>query len=152
MRKQGKTMTRALLLTLGWLGATGLFYVSLVALELYWNVFNWSFRLDGISIALVLSGLGGLAGLWKLAGSSQATLTRAVALLCCLFLAVLAVYIFPAEPEQPEGLLPRTAPSPLWYRTARSVLLCLPALFWARANLNRYKVELLNGQTDEERR
>jgi hypothetical protein len=139
-------MKRAILLTLGWLLAAAGLYVALVMLELYWNLFDWQPRLDLKGSGLIFGILAVLAVIWFLARASHDRFSQAVSLAACLALLALALYVFPPEPMT-QGLFAREAPSPLWYRIARFVLLALPSVFWGLGLLRQWKRPAEKGST-----
>src|ERR1035437_5758535 len=111
-------MKRAILLSLGWLVSAAVLYAALVALELYWNLYDWQPKVDLNTASLIFGMLAALAALRLLARAGKARLSRGVSLAICLALLALAVYVVPAEPLA-QGLFGREAPSPLWYRAGR---------------------------------
>ena len=131
-------MKRAILLSLGWLLSAAVLYAALVTLELYWNLYDWQPKLDLIASGLILGILAVLAVIRLLARTSRDRFSRGVSLVICLALLALAVYVVPAEPLT-QGLFGREAPSPLWYRGARFVVLALPSVFGCLGFLRRRK-------------
>jgi hypothetical protein len=131
-------MKRAILLTLGWLLAAAGLYVALVMLELYWNLYDWQPILDLKGSGLIFGILAVLAVIWFLARASHARFSQVVSLAACLALLAIAVYVLPPEPMT-QGLFARKAPSPLWYRAVRFVLLALPSVFWALGRMRQRK-------------
>ena len=129
-------MKRTILLALGWLAAAAGLYVALVMLEFDWNLYDWQPRLDLKASGLIFGMLAAFAAMWCLARVSCNRFSRGVSLAACLALLALAVYVLPSEPMT-QGLFAREAPSPLWYRAARFVLLALPSVFWALGLLRR---------------
>jgi hypothetical protein len=129
---------RAILLSAGWLLAGVGLYMALVILELYWNLYNWQPIVDLRASGLILGVLALLAVIRWLARTTCDRVSQGLSLLICLALLAVAVYVFPPEPPT-QGLFAREAPSPLWYRAARLVLLGLPSLFWALGLLPRWK-------------
>jgi peptidoglycan biosynthesis protein MviN/MurJ (putative lipid II flippase) len=122
-------MKRAILLSLGWLLSAVVLYAALVALELYWNLYDWQPKLDWNAAVLIFGMLAALAALGLLARAGKARFSRGVSLAICLALLALAVYVVRAEPLT-QGLFARGAHSPLWYRVGRFVVLALPGVFW----------------------
>ena len=118
-----------MILIVGWSFCFGSLYLALLALELYWNFFDWFPRLDLKGSGLAVAVLAALAGTYRLARISIDRVTRIFSLMGCLALFVLGAYVLPAEPKT-QGLLARQSPSPLWYRGARFVVLSCPSLFW----------------------
>ncbi len=113
-------------------------YVALVALELYWNLYDWQPKLDLIASGLVLGILAILAAIRLLARAGCDHFSRGVSLAICLALLALAVYVVPAEPLT-QGLFGQEAPSPTWYRAGRFVMLALPSVFWGLGFQRRRK-------------
>ena len=131
-------MKRAILLSAGWLLAGAGLHVAFVILELYWNLYNWQPVVDWRASGLILGVLALLAVIRCLARVSRDRISQGVSLVICLSLLAVAVYVFSPEPPT-QGLFAREAPSPLWYRAARLVLLGLPSSFWALGLLPRWK-------------
>src|SRR5215471_12085200 len=111
-------MKRAMLLIPGWLVVTLGLYVALVALELYWNIFNWRLRLDWVAAGLNMAVFLPLIATWFLARATRDIITQIVSLALCLTLLGLGIYIWPREPLT-QGLFARETASPIWYRTGR---------------------------------
>jgi hypothetical protein len=122
-------MKRSFLLSLGWaLAAAGL-YVALVALEYYWNAWDWRLELDLIGWGLLV-GLFGCVGFMRLlASAARDRLSQGVSLVLCVGLLVLGCYVSAPEPLS-EGFLGREHSSPFWYRIARLAILALPSVIW----------------------
>jgi hypothetical protein len=127
-----REMRGPILLTLGWLSAAVGLYLSLVALELRWNLYDWRPSIDPGALGLVAVILMIEWGMGLLARFQGDLWCRGVSLFTCLILFALAVYLLPTEPLT-KGLFARTATSPIWYRAARFATLALPLLFWTRA-------------------
>ena len=125
-------MRRAIVLIVGWTVAFLSLYLGLVALELYWNLFDWLPRLDLRSLGLVIILLAALAATWWLARLSMDCGSRIFSLVGCLALIALGVYVLPPEP-QPHGLFSGRSHSPLWYRGGRLVVFSCPGFFWVFA-------------------
>lgn len=124
-----------------WVLAEGGLYVSLVVLEVYWNLFDWQPRLDLPALGIIVWMGIMLAALWFLATTNGDRITSGVSLLLCAALVALAIYVVAPEPLKP-GLLGRDAASPLWYRAGRVAILILPAVFWLAGRLTK------RGQTE----
>jgi hypothetical protein len=119
---------KQLLWILLWVLAVAGLYVSLVLLEVYWNLFEWRPKLDIAAFGiLVWMGIT-LTALWFLCWTEKGRVTRIVALVLCTVLVALAIYLVSPEPLKP-GLLGRDAISPRWYRTGRFFVLALPGVF-----------------------
>ena len=124
-------MTRAILLTLAWvLAALGL-YASLVALEFYWNVWDWQPNLDLIAWGLMVAIFGFVLAMRLLAPASRDRCSQGVSLVLCVALLVLGFYVLAPEPLT-QGLFARELSSPFWYRFGRLVVLALPTFVWVR--------------------
>jgi hypothetical protein len=106
------------LLILGWLGCALSLYLGLVALDFYWNVPDWQPRFDGIVMGIFAPITLSILGVAFLSRCSKDRLTKSIAVLLCLALVGLAVYVIPPEPLKP-GFLGRESSSPLWYRLGR---------------------------------
>jgi len=127
---------RAILLILGWLMAAFVLWLLLVALEVYWNLYNWQPKLDWRALGLGFAMCLVLAGIWMLAHATRQHAARGVSLVVCFALLALAAYVFPPEPLT-VGLFARERSSPLWYRVARLAVLVLPTLFWIMNRLRQ---------------
>jgi hypothetical protein len=123
------TFMKNLFISGAWILSGAALYVALVGLEFCWNILAW--EPVGSSTAWLLMALLAvlLMGFWFLARVPVNRVTRVVTLLVCVALASLAIYVLPEEVTKP-GLFERPAPSPLWYRGGRAVLLFLPGVFW----------------------
>jgi hypothetical protein len=132
-------MTRSILVTFGWFGATASVYLTLVILELHWNVFNWRPNLDPEALCLLLVLFSALIAIRLLAQVTRDHLSQWVSLLLCSSLFALAVYVLPPEPLT-QGMFARQQPSPLWYRGVRFVVLVMPLSFWVYGLLQRRKL------------
>src|ERR1044071_6731592 len=111
-------MRRTLFLLVAWTTSFLALYLSLVGLELDWNLFDWLPRHDAKAIALMIIALAALTALWCLAIRSTPGFSRMFSFVGCLVLFFLGVYVLPAEPEG-KGFFSRRSPSPLWYRGGR---------------------------------
>src|SRR5579859_2110507 len=96
-------MWRSLVLILGWTVAAITLYAGLVALELYWNLFDWLPRMDSKAICLVIVLPAALSCFWWLAAHSVDRGSRMFSLVACLALVALGVYVFPPE-QKSQGL------------------------------------------------
>jgi len=129
---------RAIFVALGWLTAAIALYASLLALELYWNLYDWQPRTDWKAFGLILTTLFILAGMRFLSKAARDRFSQLVSLVACLALLALAVYVFPQEPLT-HGVFARTGPSPLWYRASRLLVMALPGVFWSLDLLHRQR-------------
>lgn len=134
----GAALLRSALNILGWCLTTIGLYAGLVALDLYWNLPAWEPRGDSIGWFLVAWLAAMLAAFWFLSRAAVNRLARVFALVICMALVALAIYIVPEEPTH-QGLFARPCASPLWYRGGAAVILILPALFWVRQSLRLRK-------------
>ena len=123
-------MIRTTLLCAGWCVTTASIYLAALLIDVYWNLSNWRPQGDWVTIALFSWLTAGIAGAWLLTGASRSMVTRTLSLLACLSLLGLGAHSMPPEPPG-EGWLGRDQSSPVWYRTARLVVMALPALFLA---------------------
>lgn len=137
-------MRRTAILMVAWLVAWSALYILLLALELYWNFFDWFPRFDLKAVSLVVALLVSLAATWRLARASLDRITRMFSLAGCLALLGLGLYVLPPEAKT-EGLFARQLPSPFWYRGGRLLAMSCPSLFWARALLASRCTGLLAG-------
>ena len=124
-------MTRTILLTLAWVVASLGLYAALVALEFYWNVWDWQPNLDPIAWGLLVAVFGFVFAMRLLASATRDRMSQAVSLLLCAALLALGFYVLAPEPLT-QGLFARERSSPFWYRFGRLVVLALPTVVWAR--------------------
>jgi hypothetical protein len=122
-------MIRAIFLNGVWLCLTCILYVEWVVLELCWNLYDWQPSLHARSLAIFFAIGSTMTVWWFLAKIPLGRTGRIVPSVCCLALAALAIYVFPAEPLT-QGVFSRQLASPLWYRGGRSLVLGLPGTFW----------------------
>ena len=122
-------MKRAIFIILGWLTAAIALYVLVLALELYWNLYDWQPRTDWKAFGLILTMFTILVGMRFLAKAGRDRFSQFVSLIACLTLLALAIYVFPPE-KLTQGVFARTTPSPLWYRASRLLVMALPGVFW----------------------
>ncbi len=126
-----------MLLPLGWAVASGSLFTATVAFDLYWNLFDWRPNF-GLEAMLWASGIVvTLAFIWWLAKITHDKAGWIASALVCLVLLGCAVAFGLSEEHANGGLLGRTTLSPWWYRMGRSLLLCLPAVFWLQRFLRR---------------
>jgi hypothetical protein len=118
---------RSILLIFAWVGAAVGLYLALLGLEYYWNVPRWQPRFDWVGWVVAVWIVAVLSAVWFVAGATRNRVTLVVALIICLALMALAVYVFPAEPNV-DGLFTRDSPSPLWYRSTRFFVLIVPGV------------------------
>ena len=116
----------------GWIFASVVLYAAVLGLELHWNFFDWLPRLDLIACGLMMAALLALTVFGLLARSPRDRVVRVVALVLCLALLGLGVYVLPAEAKG-EGLFARQMPSPWWYRGGRLLVMCCPLILWVSA-------------------
>ena len=124
-------MTRAILLILAWLMAAAGLYAGLVALEFYWNVWDWQPNLDLIAWGLMSATFAFVLAMRLLAPASRDRMSQFVSLVLCVALLVLGCYVLAPEPLT-QGLFARERSSPFWYRFGRLVVLALPTVVWVR--------------------
>ncbi len=125
-------MTRAILLIIGWTFAAAALYVTLVSLELYWNLYDWQPRFGLAALVLGATVCALLAAFWLLARVSVKPLVRVWSFALSLALLALGVYVVPREPLK-QGLFAREQSSPLWYRASGLAVLACPAFLWCLA-------------------
>jgi len=123
-------MTRFVLIILGWLGSAALLLAAVVWLELDWNfLFGFDPRQDFMVLQSCVGALAALTGTWFLSGASRDLGTRIFSLIICLALVGTALWVF----------LLSVSPSPLWFRGGETVLLSLPAAFWALRSFRSWR-------------
>ena len=130
-------MKRTIMLIIGWLAVMGALFYFVLMLDFHWNFFDWLPELDLETAAYILGIFVAVAAVWFLGRVSRDKISRVVAALACLALALLAIFWYPAEPTS-HGLFGRIQPSPFWFRGGRVLLLCVPAVilfFWTRRHL-----------------
>jgi hypothetical protein len=122
-------MSRALLLSAGWLGAVTSLWLCLLVLDIYLDLVSWHPRWDE-TVALILGcTLTALFGIGFLARTTRERPVRIMSLMLCVFLVGLGIYAFPSEPLSTE-LFGRVEASPGWYRGTRVLVMALPLAFW----------------------
>ena len=125
-------MKRALFFSLGCLVASTALYVSLLLLDIYWNLVSWHPRWDWTVSTLIALTFASTLSLGLLARSPRDRPSRVISLVVCVLLLSLGAYALPPEPLS-AGLFGRLASSPLWYRGARLVVMGLPLVLWVWA-------------------
>ncbi len=106
---------RDLLSSIGWVLAAGGLYLSLLLLDVYWNLVRWYPRMDWIALALLGWVLGAMVVIAWLVRVTQELLSRAISLALCVFLLSLGAYACQPEPMA-AGLFEWESSSPSWYR------------------------------------
>ena len=129
VRKDHKIM-RAVLLIIGWLAAGCTLLFSVFMWDFDWNFFfGFSPKWD-LTLTVTISGiLVADAAIWFLAKAGLDKASRAISLLVCVLLAGLAVVWLHAD-ESATGIFRGHYDIPLWYRGGRTLLLCVPSVFW----------------------
>jgi hypothetical protein len=125
-------MKRALFFTLGWFMASLALYVSLLLLDVYWNLVSWHPRLDWTVLTLMAWTFAATLSLGLLARFTRDKASQVISVSICVLLLSLGAYAFPPEPLS-AGLFGRVASSPLWYRGGRLLVMGLPLVLWAWA-------------------
>jgi hypothetical protein len=148
--KDGHTIRRAIIIVIAWL-ATGYALLDGVwSIEIHWNFFYYSPQQDLETLKDVCLILAAEAGIWLLAKASRDWASRSMALLVCLYLAGNGIFaILPAEQLYHNFMLGRDEPSPLWYRSSLTLLMCLPGIFWiwwARRQMIQKRNSMLGSQ------
>jgi hypothetical protein len=137
LKRAGQQIIRSITLIIGWLVAGFLLFCGVVFLDLDWNLFSFHVRWDGEAFFEVLIILVTEIGVWFLAKTSRDRGSRVVSLLICLFLA--GIGLFSAV----------STASPFWYRGGMACLFCLPSIFWARWELQRFAQERDSSYEDQ---
>jgi hypothetical protein len=127
---------QAILIAAGWIAAGAGVYVALLSLDVYWNLFNWEFRLDWAALGLIALMLAALTCVGLLLRARTGPVVGGVSLCICFGLFALGVYVSPPEPLS-AGWFGRVAPSPGWYRGGRLITMALPTLMWTAMFLRR---------------
>ena len=139
-----------IIIVIAWL-ATGYALLDGVwSIEIHWNFFYYSPQQDLETLKDVCLILAAEAGIWLLAKASRDWASRSMALLVCLYLAGNGIFaILPAEQLYHNFMLGRDEPSPLWYRSSLTLLMCLPGIFWiwwARRQMIQKRNSMLGSQ------
>jgi hypothetical protein len=127
--EKGHKIIRAIVLVFGWLAASCALAYSVVFWDFDWNF--WSFSPEW-NLKLIWAMLGVLvadAAIWFLAKASREKASRAVSLMFCVILAGFAVVWLRAD-ERATGVFGGAREVPLWWRGWRTLLLCVPSVFW----------------------
>jgi hypothetical protein len=122
-------IVRVILLGIGWLAAGCTLSYSVVMWDIGWNFFSFHQEWDMGTIVAMLGILVALTAIWLLAKASRDKASRAVSLLVCVLLAGLAVLGLHQD-ENAKGIFGGHYDIPLWYWGGRTLLLCLPGVFW----------------------
>jgi hypothetical protein len=122
-------LKRSLFLALCWLLLPAGLYAVLAVLEVYWNLMDWSPRLDYLSLSLLAAVLLLQLFLWLVARVTQGKWLRRMAGVFCLVLIGIGLYCAVPEPLQ-GGVLGRRTISASWYRWSRVAVLTLPGAWW----------------------
>lgn len=126
-----RKIIRTIMLSAGWLAAAAALLYSVLLLNLQWNLFDWSPRLD-LGTAVYAAGIAiSLCAIWFLSKCSRDKISLSVAVLACLILAWAAINSFPAETVTHGLFFGRSQPRPLWFRSSIALLLCIPCIFCA---------------------
>lgn len=128
LRIETVDVKRMFLFTSGWIAACGALYLSLLLLDVYWNLVHWRFHWDADALALVAWMLVSLILIWFLAGVTRGA-SQNFALVLCVAIFGIGLYTCRGEPLS-TGLFERLAPSPIWYRGSRTLVMSLPLAFW----------------------
>ena len=124
-----RKIIRTIMLSAGWLVAAFALLYSMLLLNLQWNLFDWSPRLD-FGTAVYAAGIAiSLCAIWFLAKCSCGRISWGGAVLACLILAWAAINSFPAETVTHGLFFGRSQPRPLWFRGSIALLLCIPCIF-----------------------
>jgi hypothetical protein len=127
--EKGHKIIRAIMLVIGWLAASCALAYSVALWELDWNFFWFSPKWDLGLIYAMLGVLVALTAIWFLAKASRDKANCVVSLLLCLLLAGIAVWGLHQD-EHATGIMGGHYEIPLWYRGGRTLLLCVPGVFW----------------------
>jgi hypothetical protein len=124
--EKGHKILRAIMLVIGWLAASYALAYSVALWEFNWNfLFGFSIQWNLDFIWDMLGILVALTAFWFLAKASRDKASRAGSLLVCVLFAGRALMVLCPEPLK-EGF----GPSPIWFRGALSLVLCVPGAFW----------------------
>lgn len=131
-------MLKQCLLGVGWATACAVAYGGIASIEVQWNLVHWRPMLDGYVVATFLLLIAALTFQSRVAMNPSGHSLGLTVWIWVTALGLLAagVYLFPAEPVA-EGFLGRPAPSPLWYRASRCVVLAWPILVLLRTGAKR---------------
>ena len=123
------SVMRAVLLIIGWIAASCALLYGVLLWELDWNLFRFHPEWNVQLIRAMVGILVGLTASWFLAKASLDRATWVVSLLLCVLVAALAVSGLHAD-ESATGVFGGHIEIPFWYRGGRTLLLCLPSVFW----------------------
>jgi len=126
---ENSEMTRGIMLSIGWLAATGVLLYVVLMLDLRWSLFGWSPELNRGTIIDAIYVVISLSAIWFLGKVSRDKVSCGVAVFACVTLAWFAIVLFPVESATQGLLLTCPQPSPLWFRVGRTLLLCMPGIF-----------------------
>ena len=125
--KKNHRIVRVILLVIGWLAAGCTLFYSVVMWDIGWNFFHQEWDMG--TIVAMLGILVALTAIWFLAKASRDKANCALSLLLCVLLAGIAVMGLHQD-ENAKGIFGGHYYIPLWYRGGRTLLLCLPGVFW----------------------
>lgn len=140
---------RWIILVVGWLIGGSILLCSISAVDIDWNLFSfspkWNLQLIVALCCVVLA----LTAIWFLAKANRNKANSVVSFFVCVLLVACAALELRSD-EHATGILGGHRDVPLWYRFAKTVLLCLPLVFsawWARRCFFRSRDSVIGGKT-----
>jgi len=136
---EDREMMRCIMLSIGWLVATGVLLYVILMLNLRWSLLEWSPVFDNGTIIDAIYVSVSLAAIGLLGKASHDKISCGVAVFACSSLVLIAIVLFPVELAT-HKIIGGSQSSPLWYQAGRTMLLCIPGCFcfwWIRQYLTR---------------
>lgn len=133
MKLTGRRIAASAARTVGWIVGAVLLALSLVSLDVMFNLFNWHPNFSAETRIYLIFLAAALFIIWFTARRTRDVFSHFAALLISVCLAAFAIYTVWPEPRDTSGSFPflwRTAASPFWYRAGRSLILMLPLFLW----------------------
>jgi hypothetical protein len=137
-----RKIIRTIMLSAGWLVAAAAQLYAVLLLNLHWNLFDWSPKLDYNTAVYAIGIVISLCEIWFLGKFSRDKISWCAAVPACLILAWIAIHLLPAEPVTSGLWLSRSQSSPLWFRGGITLFLCMPGIFcfwWIRRHITAGK-------------
>jgi hypothetical protein len=137
----GHSIIRWIMLVIGWLAGGLILLCGIISLDLDWNFFRFSPKWNRHLIVDLGCVVVALTSIWFLAKANRNKANSVVSLFVCVLLVAFAAYDL-HEDAHATGFFGGHRDVPLWYRVAKTGLLCLPGVFsacWARRYLFRQR-------------
>ena len=133
----GWGMDRTIKVIVGWIVACGALFFVICVLDFCLNFPNWyppEWNLYDFGLCVLIVSVP-LIAIWFLARVKHGRISLVVAIIACLLMAAIGIFSFFHErTEEGYAIFTRHSTSPLWYRSGKLFLMCLPGVFclWGR--------------------